>query len=263
MLVPRRPPPLLSPCAGHGFAGTAQTFTHRLHFFRFPQEVPLSRRAPPSRDVSWDLERGTGGGSSLDAARCPHEGSVPRAGTLCVPSAAWGHRALLLGHGSGGAPGYLKPRGGLKCPKRSWIHRGRGIAALGSCGDRFGTRLRRGEGRIQPQQCRGGAVGVWGLWGSKKIDEREPTQRGWSWGCVGASWLLAESGFGGAASGNAAPTQLEMHGADARRSLQAPREQQPRFLPTSPLGGPFPQGVLAGGCAGGGGCGTASAPTLR
>lgn len=84
--------PQLPPRAqGTGFVGTLHTFTDFpdfLHLFRLPQKVPLCRWPPPWGNVSWDLERGTGWGSALDAAHCPHEGWGQRAteaGSPCVP----------------------------------------------------------------------------------------------------------------------------------------------------------------------------------
>lgn len=205
-------------------------------------------------------------------ARCR---ALPQAGTLCVPSAARGHRAPLLGHGSGGAPGCLRP-GGVRNVQKGAISAGAGGSqrwaagvALLSHGDGFRMRLRRGEGRIQPQHCPEPGEwsrGVWGLQSPSRSGEggqqrcKEPTQRGWSWGCVGAGWSgLAPHRAPGAGwpqprrpwlrlpkSGTTAQTRLETHGARCREVPAGPWGQQPRSLPACPLGSHFPRAFWQG-----------------
>lgn len=96
-----------------------------------------------------------------------------------------------------------------------------------------------------------GAVVCGGCGAPEKVMRGSPRRgagAGAALGPAGQGWLLADSGFGGAASGNAAQTQLGTQGADARRSLQAPGGSSPA---PCPLGGPFPrvfwQGAVQGG----------------
>lgn len=92
VLVPRLQgwPPLPPWAQGMGFVGTLRTFTDFpdfLHLFQLPQKVPLCRWPPPWGNASRDLERGTGWGSALDAARCQRRRR--QAASACLAPRGW------------------------------------------------------------------------------------------------------------------------------------------------------------------------------